>query len=256
MKLTAKPLALLVFVIMFGGIAFSAALNWWNTSNTKVPATYKDGAAAGQYNPADIRGSYLFGDVSTYFNIPLGDLKTAFSFPEGTKPAEYQVKNLESQFAGAPQEIGTASVRMFVAFYNGLPFDLTTGTYLPSEAAAVLKAKGKMTAEQAAYLETHTVTIAKAVTTPVPAVTPQPGSTPAPTAATTAEHTAVAGSIVGKTTFQDLLNWGVSKEAIEKVLGGSMPAPTTIIKDYASLKGLEFSTLKTNLQAEVDKVKK
>ena len=45
------------------------------------------------------------------------------------------------------------------------------------------------------------------------------------------------------------------REAIEKVLGSAMPLPSAIIKDYASSKGLEFSTLKTALQAEVDKAR-
>lgn len=251
MKLTAKPLAILVFVLMFGGILLSAALNLWNTSSTKIPAKFKEGELAGTYNPADIRGSYKFGEVSNLFGIPLEDLKVAFSIPASANPAEYQLKSLETQFAGAPEEVGTASVRYFVAFYNGLPIDLTTDTYLPREAAQVLKAKGKITADQLAYLEKHTVDVKSAS-----AATPVPGSTPAPAVTPAAEHTSTPGLIVGKTTFQDLLGWGVTREAIEKVLGGAMPLPSAIIKDYASSKGLEFSTLKTALQAEVDKVKK
>ncbi len=246
MKLTAKTLAIIVFVLMFGGIAFSAALNLWNTSSTKIPAKFKDGELAGTYNPADIRGSYKFGEVSNLFDIPLEDLKVAFSIPADVNPAEYLLKNLETQFANAPEEIGTDSVRYFVAFYNGLPIDLTVDTYQTLEGAQILKTKGKMTAEQLAYLEEHTVDVnAGAATTPVPG---------AATAVT--EHTSTPGLIVGKTTFQELLDWGVTKEAIEKVLGGALPLPSAIIKDYASSKGLEFSTLKTALQAEVDMVKK
>jgi len=252
MKLTAKPLAILVFVLMFGGILLSAALNLWNTSSTKIPAKFKEGELAGTYNPADIRGSYKFGEVSDLFGVPLEDLKVAFSIPGTANPAETQLKTLETQFAGAPQEIGTDSVRYFVAFYNGLPIDLTTDTYLPLEAAQILKSKGKLTADQLAYLEKHTVDVkAGTASTPAPATTPVPGAATAVT-----EHTSTPGLIVGKTTFQELLDWGVTKESIEKVLGGAMPLPSAIIKDYASSKGLEFSTLKTALQAEVDKVKK
>lgn len=253
MKLTAKPLAILVFVLMFGGITLGAALNVWNTSSTKIPAKFTSGELTGTYNPADIRGSYKFGEVSSLFEIPLEDLKVAFHIPEGVNPAEAQLKTLETQFADAPQEIGTDAVRYFVAFYKGLPIDLTVDTYQTLEGAGILKAKGKMTADQLAYLEKHTIDVnaGAAVATPAPAGTPAPvTTTPA------AEHTSTPGLIVGKTTFQELLDWGVTKEAIELVLGGPMPPASAIIKDYATSKGLEFSTLKTALQAEIDKVKK
>ena len=69
------------------------------------------------------------------------------------------------------------------------------------------------------------------------------------------QHVAPAGTVTGKTTFQELLDWGVTKEAIQKAIGGEHPTSTTIIKDYVTGKGLEFTALKTLLQAEVDKLK-
>jgi hypothetical protein len=70
MKLTAKPLAALIFVILFGWIGLTTALGWWQTKTTKEPVKFAEGIA-GQYDPADIRGSYLFGDISRLFEIPL-----------------------------------------------------------------------------------------------------------------------------------------------------------------------------------------
>lgn len=93
-----------------------------------------------------------------------------------------------------------------------------------------------------------------AIATPVPVQATPDGSklaTPGPT-----EHAAPANTITGKSTFQDLLTWGIPKDAIQKVIGGDLPAPATLIKDYATSKGMEFSTLKTQLQAELDKVKR
>lgn len=69
-----------------------------------------------------------------------------------------------------------------------------------------------------------------------------------PTAAAT-EHAQPDRTITGKTTFQDLLNWGVAQAEIESVLGKPMPDSTTIIKDYVTSQGLEFSSIKTALQA-------
>jgi hypothetical protein len=78
---------------------------------------------------------------------------------------------------------------------------------------------------------------------------PQPAADAAAT-----EHTPEDRLVTGKTTFQQLLDWGVPQSAIEGILGGSMPAPSTIIKDHLAAQGLEFSSLKGAFQAEVDKV--
>ncbi len=69
------------------------------------------------------------------------------------------------------------------------------------------------------------------------------------------EHVAPDRTVTGKTTFQELLDWGVSKEAIQKVIGGELPDTATVVKDYVTGKGMEFPTIKTALQAEVDQVK-
>ena len=261
MKLTAKVLAALIFVILFGGIALTTALGWWQTTTTKVPVKYAEGEAAGQYNPADIRGSYKFGDISSLFEIPLVDLQTAFRLPEDADPAEYQVKSLEAQYASLPTEIGTTSIRLFVAFFKGLPFEITDEIYLPVEAVEVLKQKADLTPEQIAYLDSHAVSLdgselpapAANTTQQVPAAPAATTPTPEPAAVTPAatEHLVPEGTITGKTTFQDLLDWGVSQAAIEQVLGGAMPGPATVIRDYYSAKGAEFGSAKTELQALV-----
>jgi hypothetical protein len=257
MKLNSFSLAALVILLLFGGIGFTTAMNWWHTETTRIPKTYTEGDAAGQYNPADIRGSYTFGDVSQLFAVPLADLQQAFRIPAGQDAASFQVKSLEDLSAGLPVEVGTTSVRMFVAFYKGLPYDLaaSTETYLFPEAAGILKAQGKMTPEQIAFLEGHLVPGGAAAEAAQPAAvqaTPQPetAATPAPT-----QHVTTDRKVTGATTFQNLLDWGVTKEAIEKILGEAMPAPATVIKDYLVNQGLEFSSVKTQFQAAVDSVK-
>ena len=61
--------------------------------------------------------------------------------------------------------------------------------------------------------------------------------------------------IKGKTTFREVLDWGVSQEVIEQVIGVPMPNPLTKVKDFCTEKGLDFEVIKPALQAEVDKVK-
>lgn len=270
MKLNSFALGALVIVLLFGGIGISTAMNWWQTENTKIAATYTEGEFAGLANPADIRGSYTFGDVNKNFGVPLEDLKTAFRLAADADPALFQVKELEAISADLPVEVGTASVRMFVAFYKGLPYDLAAAeeTYLFPEAAPILKAQNKMLPEQAEFLATHLVpeaavegalpvqptatpAAADSQSTPTSTVMDRQ-ATPTPTATV---HVQTEKTVSGSTTFQNLLDWGVSQAAIEKVIGDKMPAAGTVIKNYATGKGLEFSTLKTPLQAEVDKTK-
>jgi len=255
MTLTSKPLAALVVVILFGGIFFSSVTGWWQTGSTKEAATFNSGEFAGQANPADIRGSYTFGDVEKNFGISPAVLAEAFGV-KSDNLAAFAVKELEGMYAGSEQEIGTASVRLFVAFYNGLPYDLSTDTYLPESAAALLRVRN-LSGEQATYLAAHTV--------PNPGAAPQatqaPSDQPLPVATSPATPLATPHAIStdrvvkGSTTFADLLSWGVSEEAIETVL--SMPLPAALetkIKDYCTENGLTFETIKATLQAEVDKI--
>jgi hypothetical protein len=78
--------------------------------------------------------------VNKNFGIPLEDLASAFRLPAETDVASFAVKNLESIYTDLPVEMGTASVRLFAAFYNGLPYDLASAeeTYLFPEAAEIL----------------------------------------------------------------------------------------------------------------------
>jgi len=166
-------------------------------------------------------------------------------------------------YTGSAQEIGTSSVRLFVALYKGMPYDLTTDIYLPESAATILKTR-TLSSEQAAYLAKHTVPnlgAAPALSAPqtAPQATPQATEAPAAQSTPKAETPAASSTdrtVKGTTTFVDLLGWGVSQPTIEKVLGTSMPsAQVTKIKDYCTEKGLNFETIRPALQAEVDKVK-
>jgi hypothetical protein len=105
----------LIVTILFGGILFSSALGWWSTVSSKTPATYTEGEFAGQADPADIRGSYTLGDIERNFDVPMEVLAQAFAV-QSDDLAAFQVKSLEEQYAESPVEIGTSSVRLFVAF--------------------------------------------------------------------------------------------------------------------------------------------
>lgn len=78
------------------------------------------------------------------------------------------------------------------------------------------------------------------------------GAVAATTLSETYETSEDETMIKGRTTFADLLGWGVTQDAIEEVIGGPMPARGTTIGDYASQQGIEFSGWKERLQSLVD----
>lgn len=245
MKIKSKSLAVIIMVFIFGSVALTSVMGLWKTTNDKTPARYKGGEFAGQYDPADIRGSYTFGDIFDAFGVPVEDLGKAFGVLDPAKYASFQCKELETIYAPLAAEgkqVGTGSVRYFVALYKGLPIAAEENTYLLKPAVEILKSKAKLTLEQISTLEKYSVDLPNGVTPAAASGVP--------------ESTAAIKTIKGSTTFQELLDWGVKKEDIEKTINDKLPDPKEIIKDYTSLKGVEFSTIKDSLQRLVDALSK
>ena len=248
MTLTSKPLAAIVFVILFGGILFSNGMGWWQTESTKEAATFTDGDFAGLPNPADIRGSYTFGDVERNFDVPASTLTQAFGVSSEGDAADFPVKDLESIYSDQEFEIGTASVRLFVALYTGLPYEIVDDLYLPKRAVEILKSHATLTADQINYLDAHAITLA-----PVNAAQGEPLAASDPQTSEHSEPEFTDRILKGKTTFQEVLDWGVPQETIESILDGPMPNPLTKVKDYCFEVGLSFEEVKFAIQAEIDK---
>lgn len=275
LKLKSWQLGAAVLVVIFGGVLVTTAFGWWQTESEKVPVSYQTGDATGEYNPVDIRGSYTFGEISTLFEIPYEDLASAFRLPADADPAVIACKDLEEMYLSlseAGTEVGTSSVRLFVALYKGLPYELDAEeeSYLLRPAVQMLKRKATLTEEQLAYLDAHTVDLqdgeylAESPDTQEAAQEPstseengelentkptQPASAAEPAEE---EHEETDRVVKGPTTFREILDWGVPQEKIEAIIGGAMPNPLVIIKDYCTEQGLSFGTIKTALQAEVD----
>lgn len=260
MKLTSKPLAIIVFAFFFGGILAANSLGWWKTTNNKEPARI----LTGEYDPADIRGSHTFADISRLYAVPIGDLAAAFGVAED-QAGGFQVKSLETLNGNSSYELGADSVRMFTAWYRGLPYEMSGEVYLPLTAAQILLAKGTLSAEQMAYLANHTIgedgfLSANGQAAPEPTLAPAAENTPNYTPSTEdafpqgdASHTPTPGTVTGKTTFQDLLDWGLSREKIEAACGFPLPANLTgLVRDAVNAQGGSFSEVKTSLQYELN----
>ena len=256
MKIKNWHMGLVVLIVIFGGIAMTMAFNLWKTEgggggqgsgDSMVPVTFKVGEFAGEYNPADIRGSYSFGNISELFEIPLAELGTAFGLEAIENLAYFGCGDLEAAYANLEEdvEIGTGSVKVFVALYTGLPYTLADDEYLPQSAVELLKAKATLTEDQIAFLDTHSVDISGLQIVEPSTVTGE--DTP------TEEHEESTERIVkGNTTFKDVLDWGIPEEEIEAIIGGELPATGMTIRDFAIQEGLDFDHIKAPLQAKVD----
>ncbi len=242
-------MGLIVLIVIFGGIAGTMVFNLWKTEGggggqgnggNRVPVTFKVGEFAGEYNPADIRGSYSFENISKLWEIPLAELGTAFGLEDIEDLAGFKCKDLEAAYANLEEdvEIDTGSAKVFVALYTGLPYTLSGDEYLPQSAVELLKAKTNLTEDQVEFLDTHGVDIGG-----LRIVEPN----------ITEEHEESAERIIkGKTTFEEVLDWGIPEEEIEAIIGEELPATGMTIRDFAIQKGLDFGHIKAPLQAKVD----
>ena len=150
-------------------------------------------------------------------------------------------------------------MKWFVALYKGLPYDIEAegdDTYLLQPAVDILKRKATLSEEQIVYLDAHT--IALDFSSEVIEFTPSEEETQENAVVKndvqSEEHSEDDMTVAGKTTFADLLGWGMTQEQIEAIIGGEMPNRLVKVKDYCTEQGLSFGTIKASLQAEVDKL--
>lgn len=240
MKINQFFLSIAIVIIMFGTISATSALGLWHTTSTKVPATYLSGQASGLYNPADIRGSYTFGEISDLFGIPLKDLGNAFAIENENSFQEFQCKELESIYVSVNTDlksVGTDSVGIFVALFKGLPIELNDSIYLPNTAEVILINAGKLTTDQRAFVSSHLVD-------------PEKVSSDNPPLSTSSESSSF---IKGKTTFREVLAIGVKKEDIEDIIKASIPDTSAVIKEFCLTNNLDFTIIKTEIQNLIDK---
>ena len=116
------PIILVAFIIGIGG---TIGLNLWRTMSAKVPARFTSGEQEGEYNPADIRGSYTFSQVSELFEIPLEEMGKSFGLDVPDNMADFKCGSLKEIYGAVEGtieggEIGTDSVKLFVSLYTGL----------------------------------------------------------------------------------------------------------------------------------------
>jgi len=243
MKIKISTLAISMIILIFGGILISSSLGWWKTdTNLKQNNSRYDGIES-QLDPAEIRGSFSFAEISDLFSIPLETMAEAFMLPDSVDPQYFYNRGLDGLYGpilAEDQEIGNSAVQYFVALYTGLPYQSSEVVFLPQAAVNILKSQGQLTDEQIKYLNTHTIQI-------------DPNELGnALDSYVEEEHDQGEALVKGTTTFYDVLAWGVSESDVMAVFDGNMPPTNMLVRDYCTQNKLEFAAVKIALQKLVD----
>jgi hypothetical protein len=86
--------AVSVVVLLFGGIYLTIGTGHWATDRKAEPIKLQ----SGDYDPADIRGSYTFTEVENFFGVPAALLFEAFGIPKEKRTDTFQIKEMEELF--------------------------------------------------------------------------------------------------------------------------------------------------------------
>ncbi len=227
--------AVTIFVVLFGGIYTTIGTGHWSTSRELEPIRF----ASGEYNPADIRGSYTFAEIERFFGIPMDILFDAFKIPEANRTNAFKIKDMEHIFApvvidGSEIEVGTDLVRMFTSFYIGLPYKSSETTHLPKSLVKVLVDEQKLTGERKAYWENHTFEL----------VILGEGSIIDESEHESSENVAIKGN----TTIGELIQYGLTEKQFKEITGVDMPSNRSVtLKDFVAENGLNMGTIQIQI---------
>lgn len=160
MRIKSGGLAIVLVVVVFGGIFASDIAGLWKTESSKTAGIIENGSSAGEKDPEDIKGSFSFLDISNNYDIPVSELEKAFQIKGVESIESFKAKDLEIYYGeNIDKEIGTSSLRLFVALYKGIEFEITEEIYLPEEAVKILRERGNIGKEKLEYIEKNTVRI-------------------------------------------------------------------------------------------------
>jgi hypothetical protein len=255
MRIRGITAAAIAVLLILGGVFISKLSGTWITENVRTPRLITVGEFAGMSDPADIRGSHTFAVIGESFSIEPESIVAAFGLDIGARdPGELRPNEMELFFEEVDAslgEIGTDSIKWFIALYSGFPYTPEETTLLPSSATEYLKDTGKI--DQAMY---ESLKLSRITTvSPVPVHTEQEADSAEESMP--ADKTGTSGistdrTVKGNTIFSDLYTWGVTEEEIQEALGEAPGPRSAVIRDYYTSLGLEYGTVRVVLQKLVD----
>lgn len=229
MRIKTIYMPFIIIGILVLGILISNSLGYWQTTSSKIPKVISKGDFVGQYNPADIRGSYTFADIESAFKIPVEVLAEAFGI-ENDHPEDMQVKELENIYGilEGDLEIGTSSIRYFVALYMRLPYDVSAEIpYLTEKAVQILTEKQCILSDSKILVIPETLL---------------EGDVNNIASNEIKDDTLFV--ISGQTTIKDIIEQGVLIENLEKLLGTTIKNKNLSLRSICEVQGVSFSHIK------------
>jgi len=233
MKIKSIYMPIIIVVIFTVGIMVSKQLGVWKTESSKVPKKIENGEFAGGYDPADIRGSYTLGDIENSFDIKAETIAKAFGV-ESKNPKGFQVKELEGIYSNSEVEIGTASVRKFVALYLGIPYE--SDESLTTKGIEILYEENKISEEEKQELLKSAVELAA-----------EHSNNSVDNANNENSEEKIEPLINGNTTVQDVIGYGIELEKIEELVGVDIKDKSQTIRQICQDNSIPFSGVKNNL---------
>jgi len=259
MKFLRFVIVLSIVVILFGGVQASKALGVWHTTGgvqilqglsietatgsdraigelTDALRKYASGDFEGEYDPEGIRGSFTFGDVEEIFNIDATILASAFGI-EDTNPSDFIISDFEALYEKYDFliEIGTGSVKYFVALYNNFPIGETEG--LTTYAVDILKDHGKISESLYQDLMLAAIDLESGYIVYAGAVTEE-------------EHEA-ENKVTGETTISQALSMGVPEEALKQYFN-DISDGDALIQNMAKSENLPFGDITLALNEYIE----
>lgn len=165
MRLTTKVVGILVIVIIFGGYALADffGINDYSLShgsgsgrgNLSNESKNEESSIINKLAVEDIRGSFTIKDVAETFDIDVPILVEAFSIID-VEVESIRLSDIHEIFGEYDgKEVGTSSVKLFVAYFKGLDYEIDEEIYLPESAIKILTEQGKVNESQKEYLQEH-----------------------------------------------------------------------------------------------------
>ena len=232
MSLKAKPLSILLVVVLYSSVTAANIIGRWDSELKPQDANDNDRYFATRPAPTNINDSNTFGDIDRLFNIPTTILAKAFNLPAEINSTAFTIKEIQAIYVDQDIDIGSSSVRLFVALYNGLSYETTEPIFLPLTAVDMLISHRALLPEQVEFMETYAIVLDLRA---------------AAVSSSNNRGQSEEREIKGKTTFQELLNWGLPQEIIEQIIGEPILSSYQIVKDYCTEKGLDFEEIKLAL---------
>ena len=236
MKIKSIHILLAIIIVIGGGILLASELDLYNTTRVKTPRKTAEGIA----DVIDMRGSHSLEEIEKYYKLPASSVIEAFGLRPDTDPNFFQLKDMKEIFTPVELEEGeyiveTDTVKVFTSLYLKIPYVSDETFYLPEKTVNYLIENDKLTGEEKEYWQGHAFKLEYLDSKYLTALE----------FSKIVVEEAGGFKVTGRTTIQELLDYGVTEEKFEEVTGFKIPDKKLVsFRDFVIDKGLEFGEVK------------